>query len=217
MKKKAIVLLSGGLDSAATLYLAKSRGFECFCLIFDYGQRHGKEVKLARGIAKLADCKYKVLKIDLPWKGSSLIDKTLKVPQKRSFKNIFSGIPSTYVPSRNTIFLSYAASFAESIGAKKVFIGANAIDFSGYPDCRPGYFRQFNKTIKIGTKSKNITVAAPLINKTKSQIIILGSTFGIPFKMTWSCYSGRRRPCGNCDSCRIRAKGFKEAGIKDSL
>jgi len=215
MNKKAVVLLSGGLDSATTLYLAKSRGFNCNCLIFNYGQRHVKEIEQARKIARLTGCKYKVLKIALPWKGSSLIDTRLRVPEKRSLKNISSGIPSTYVPARNTIFLSFAASFAESIGAGRIFIGANAIDFSGYPDCSPAYFREFSKVIKKGTKAKDIKIETPLVNKTKSQIIKLAGKIGVPLRLTWSCYKGRKKPCGTCDSCRLRARGFKEAGVED--
>ena len=215
MKKKAVVLLSGGIDSTTTLYLAKKRGFRCLCLIFDYGQRHRKEIKAAEEIAQRVGCKYHILKIALPWKGSPLIDKRLKIPKSRFFKNISSGIPSTYVPSRNTIFLSYAASFAESIGAEKIFIGANVIDFSGYPDCRPGYFDSFNRTLEIGTKNKNFTIETPLVNKSKAVIIKLGKKLKAPLNLTWSCYEGRRRPCGVCDSCKIRSKGFKEARMED--
>ena len=217
MKEKTIVLLSGGLDSATTLYLAKKRGFKCHCLIFNYGQKHKRELDSAKKIARSANCKYSVLKIDLPWKGSSLIDKFSKIPDKRPFKKMSSSIPTTYVPSRNTIFLSYAASFAEAIGANKIFIGANAIDFSGYPDCRPAYFNSFNNTIRLGTKIKDIKILTPLINKSKSQIVKMGRALGVPFALTWSCYKGKAKPCGVCDSCKLRHKGFEGAGRKDPL
>ena len=217
MKKKAVVLLSGGIDSAATLYYAKKRGFRCFCLTFDYGQRHKKEINSARRIANAAGSEYKVLKINLPWKGSSLIDKKRRIPGRRSLGTMSREIPSTYVPSRNTIFISYAASFAESINARKIFIGANAVDFSGYPDCRPLYFRNFNRTLKAGTKKKNISIETPLINKKKSEIITLAKSLHVPLELSWSCYEGKGNPCGLCDSCRIRSQAFRKAGFLDSV
>lgn len=210
MKPKAIVLLSGGLDSATALYYALSQGFDCRCLIFDYGQRHCRELEGAKRIAKIARCEYRVIKIDLPWKGSALLDTRLRV--KRS-----SGIPNTYVPARNTIFLSFALSYAEAIGATAIFIGAHAQDYSGYPDCRPEFFRAFAQVIRTGTKEKRISVRAPLLNKHKSEIIRLGIRLGVPFAHTWSCYLGGKRPCGTCDSCRYRAKGFREAGARDPI
>ncbi len=213
MNKKAIVLLSGGLDSAVTLSIAKSRGFECFCLIFDYGQRHKKEIECAKRIALAADCRFQLLKIKLPQKGSSLIDKKMILPAPAS------NIPSTYVPARNIIFLSFAFSYAEAIKAGAIYIGAHCQDYSGYPDCRPEFFRAFSKAILAGTKSgveKNeIKLITPLIHKTKSQIIRLGESAGVNFKLTWSCYQGGRYPCGKCDSCYYRIKGFKEAKLKD--
>jgi 7-cyano-7-deazaguanine synthase len=144
------------------------------------------------------------MRIKLPWKGSSLLDKKLKLPKGKKLK----GIPSTYVPARNTIFLSFALSYAEAIGAKMIFIGANAIDFSGYPDCRPQYYRAFQKVIQEGTKVKKIKVRTPLINMTKAQIIRLGYKLGAPLELTWSCYKGGSKPCGVCDSCRLREKGL---------
>lgn len=208
---KAIVLLSGGLDSTTTLYYARSKGYDCRALIFDYGQRHKKEVKVAAVIARAAKVPYQIVRIKLPWKGSSLLDKSSKIPSKRSLKSMGKGIPSTYVPARNTIFLSFALSYAEAIGAKAIFIGANAIDFSGYPDCRPSYYRAFGKVIREGTKAGSIRVLTPLINMTKSQIIRLGRRLKAPLDKTWSCYKGGQEPCGICDSCLLRRKGFEEA------
>ena len=204
LNSKAVVLLSGGLDSTTTLYYAKDHGYECFALIFNYGQRHRKEVIRASRISRLSGTPYQIIKIKLPWKGSSLLDKNLKVPEKRKL----SGIPSTYVPARNTIFLSFALSYAEAIGAKAIFIGANAIDFSGYPDCRPSFYKAFQKVIKEGTKAKKIKILTPLIDLSKAQIIRLGMKLGAPLDLTWSCYQGGSKPCGVCDSCRLRQKGF---------
>ena len=210
MIKEAIVLLSGGIDSTTTLYLAKKQGYKCHALIFDYGQRHRRELQSAIKIAKLAKVPYQIIKIALPWKGSSLLDKKINVPVRKSLKRI----PSTYVPARNTIFLSFALSYAEAIGAEAVFIGANAIDFSGYPDCRPAFFKAFQKVVQEGTKKKKIRVLTPLINMTKAQIIALGLKLKAPLDLTWSCYKGGRRPCGVCDSCKLREKGFKAAKVR---
>ena len=214
--KKAIILLSGGLDSATTLYFAKHKGFDCSCLIFDYGQRHKREIKSAKKIAKKTGCPYTVLRIDLPWKGSALLDKNVTVPNKRTSK-----IPSTYVPARNIIFLSFALSFAESKGASAIFIGAHAQDYSGYPDCRPEFFRAFEKVIRVGSKAgvegRGIKIETPLINKNKAEIIKLGAKLKVHFELTWSCYRGGSVACGKCDSCFYRAKGFSEANIRDTL
>ncbi len=214
--RKAIVLLSGGLDSAVTLYFAKKFGFEPFCLIYDYGQRHKREIISARKIALKAGCKFKIVKICLPWKGSSLLDSQVKITSLQDRK-VASNIPNTYVPARNIIFLSLALSCAEAIGSETIFIGAHAQDYSGYPDCRPEFFKAFDQVIKTGTKAgvkkRGIRVIAPLLNKNKADIIRLGNYLGVPFELTWSCYSGGKTPCGKCDSCYYRAKGFKEAGI----
>lgn len=215
--------MSGGLDSATTLYLAKAKGYECFCLIFDYGQRHRREIAAALKVAKRAKCKYRVIRIDLSWKGSALLDKKLKIPELANLRTqeLKNRIPSTYVPGRNIIFLSFALSFAETIGASAIFIGAHVQDYSGYPDCRPQFYRAFSKVIVTGTKAgvekRRIEIKTPLINKNKAQIIRLGSRFRVPFGLTWSCYKGVRRPCGKCDSCYFRQKGFEEAAIKDPL
>ncbi|MBU4343272.1 MAG: 7-cyano-7-deazaguanine synthase QueC [Candidatus Omnitrophica bacterium] len=200
--KKAVVLLSGGMDSAVTLFYAKKKGYKVHCLIFDYGQRHKKEIGFARRLARLARSGYFVLNIKMPWKKSALLDKRIKVPENR----IFSSIPVTYVPARNTIFLSFAMSFAEAIGADKIFIGANARDFSGYPDCRPMYFKKFNELLKKAVKMSSIRIEAPLLYKTKKDIVKLGQGLGVPFALTWSCYKGGRKPCGKCDACRLRRK-----------
>jgi 7-cyano-7-deazaguanine synthase len=213
--RKAVVLLSGGLDSAVTLYLAKKKGFKCSCLIFDYHQRHRREVESAKRIASVGNCPWQIIKINLPWKGSALLDNKINIPTRSK------GIPNTYVSARNTVFLSFALSYAEAIKAQAIFIGANAIDFSGYPDCRPEFYRAFSRVIATGTKAgvekRIIKIETPLIHKNKAQIIRIGSSLGVPFELTWSCYWGGRLPCEKCDSCYFRAKGFREAGIKDPL
>ena len=205
--KKAVVLLSGGMDSAVTLFIAKKNGYKTNCLTFDYGQRHRKEILFAKRIAMSAESTCVVLKISLPWKKSALLDKNIKVPENRKFSGK-DNIPATYVPARNTIFLSFGLSYAEAIGAKAVFIGANAIDFSGYPDCRPEYYRKFNELFKKATKAKGIKIVAPLLYKTKEDIVELGAGLGVDFNLTWSCYKGGSKPCGVCDACRLRKKGF---------
>ena len=217
--KKAIVLLSGGLDSATCLYYAKSKGFKPFALIFDYGQRHNREINNAKRLAKKMKCDYKLVKISLPWKGSSLLDKTKKIPENAKIDP--KSIPSTYVPARNIIFVSFAASYAESVGAEAIFIGANAVDYSGYPDCRPEFFQSYQTTLKRGLKTgvegKSVRIYTPLIKKTKAQIIRLGLKLKVPYELTWSCYKGGKKPCGKCDSCVLREKGFEDAGLKDPV
>jgi 7-cyano-7-deazaguanine synthase len=219
--KKAVILLSGGLDSAVTMYAARKRGYECYALIFDYGQRHKRELSFARKLARKCGAHLKSVTLTLPWKGSSLVDKKTPIPLGRSAEDISrSGVPSTYVPARNTIFLSVAASYAEAIGASAIFIGAHTEDSSGYPDCRPDYLRAFDKVVRLGTKrglEKGLRLEFPLIKKDKAGIIKLARSLGVPLQHTWSCYQGGRRPCGECDSCVLRAKGFKEAGLKDPL
>ena len=220
MKNKiAVILLSGGLDSSTVLYYALKQGYKCSCLMFDYGQRHKKELNSAVRIAKSTGCKYQVVKIGLPWSASSLTDAKQKIPNNKKLPDnsgktpAIGSLPSTYVPGRNTVFLSFALSYAETLGAGTIFIGANAVDYSGYPDCRPDYYIAWNRLLKaLGAK---ITVQAPLIRLDKAEIVRLGTKLGVPFDMTWSCYQGGRTPCGVCDSCRFRAKGFKEADVSD--
>ncbi|MBN1586967.1 MAG: 7-cyano-7-deazaguanine synthase QueC, partial [Candidatus Omnitrophica bacterium] len=190
----------------------------------DYGQRHRRELEAARAIAEQAARPLEVISIRLPWGGSSLLDTDIDIPVRRSPEIMGSQIPSTYVPARNTIFLSFALSYAEAIGAGAIVIGANQVDYSGYPDCRPGYYAAWENLIRTGTVAgvKNpdpvqpaIRIETPLIDLTKAQIIQKGLAWGVPYELTWSCYSGKERPCGVCDSCVLRAKGFSEAGVTD--
>jgi 7-cyano-7-deazaguanine synthase len=215
---KAVVLLSGGLDSATTLYYAKNKGFSCTCLSFDYGQRHGRELAAAKRIASAARCEHRTVKISLPWKGSSLLDKKIRLPAFDRPQRAGREIPNTYVPARNIIFLSFALSCAEAIGAHAIYIGANAVDYSGYPDCRPAFYRAFQNVARTGTKSgqkRPVRILTPLIDLTKAEIVKLGSRLKVPYELTWSCYAGGQRPCGRCDSCFYRRKGFLAAGIVD--
>ena len=215
--KKAVVLLSGGLDSATCLYMAKQQKYQVHGLILKYGQRHVREIEYAKRLARKVKCPYKVVTISLPWQGSSLLDKTKKIPTRAHISS--KDIPSTYVPARNIIFLSFAASYAEAIGAQAIFIGANAVDYSGYPDCRPDFMQAYQTMIQKGMKSgvqgKKIQVKTPIIHLTKAQIIRRGMKLGVPYHLTWSCYKGGKKPCGKCDSCRLRQKGFEEAGFPD--
>lgn len=211
---KAVVLLSGGLDSAVCLWWAKKRGWDCTALSFDYGQRHKKELRQAKILARKAHVRHHVVKFQLPWSKSSLTSKSAKLPQRPVVK-MAHAIPSTYVPGRNTIFLSFAMSLADQRGASALVIGANAIDYSGYPDCRGPFLRSFEKVAKLGSKSgaelkRNIKIAAPLLKLTKGQIIKLGKKLKAPIHLTWSCYKGGKKPCGVCDSCVLRNKGFNE-------
>jgi 7-cyano-7-deazaguanine synthase len=186
----------------------------------DYGQRHKKEIESGKRIAKKAGADFKKVKFALPWSGSSLMDKKSKLPQSRNVAEMVAdGIPSTYVPARNTIFLSFALSYADAINADAIIIGANAVDFSGYPDCRPRYIQSMARAAALGTKRgaehKPIRVLAPLIHMSKSEIVKLARKLRVPLDLTWSCYQGGNIPCGTCDSCILRAKGFDGAGLKD--
>ena len=217
-KPYAVCLLSGGLDSTTALYLAIQEGFAPLALTIDYGQLHRRELESAKKIAKHLKIEHQVISISLPWGGSALLDSKIPLPENRNLSEISIGIPSTYVPARNTIFLSLAASFAEARGAEAIFIGANALDYSGYPDCRPEYFIHFGTALKYGTKcgveGKGIEIKAPLIALKKSEIIEQAVMFKVPLEWTWSCYKGGEFPCGVCDSCLLREKGFQEAGPK---
>jgi 7-cyano-7-deazaguanine synthase len=213
--EKAIILLSGGLDSATALYYAKKLGVKLVALIFDYSQRHRKEIGYARKIARLNKIPCRIVTVDLSWVQSSLTDKHLSVPMKRNLDH--KTIPITYVAGRNILFLSYAFSLAESIGVKSIIIGAHIQDYSGYPDCRQKFLKAFQKAVNKGMKHGDIKIIAPLIKKSKKEIIKLGLRLGVPFDKTWSCYQGGRKPCLKCDSCRFRINAFKELGMTDPL
>lgn len=216
--KQAVVLVSGGLDSATMLAIARAEGFACYALTFDYGQRHRVELEAARAIAaRLGALDHRVVKLDIGWMGgSALTDRSIAVPEIPT-----EGIPATYVPARNTVFLSIALGWAEVLGAQDVFIGVNAIDYSGYPDCRPEYIEAFERLARIATRAgvenRPIKIRAPLIQMRKDEIIRTGVGLGVDFALTISCYDPdpEGRACGRCDACRLRRQGFAGAGIAD--
>lgn len=212
---KAVILLSGGLDSVTVLALAAAQGYECHTIGFSYGQRHAHEVEKAKIIAAKYGVKHKVITIDLTsFGGSALTDSSIAVPKT----GLTDDIPVTYVPARNTIFLSYALGYAEVLGAADIFIGVNALDYSGYPDCRPEYIKAFETMANLGTKAGNFSIHMPLVNLTKAEIIKLGFRYGVDYSLTTSCYDPvDGKACGTCDSCRLRLKGFMEAGAKDPV
>jgi len=216
MADKCVCLLSGGLDSATVATLAKNRGYECYALSFDYGQRHRKELESAERIARKLGIEQHVVRINLSEMAYSALTGHEKIV-KREIGTISSGIPNTYVPSRNIIFLSVASSYAESLGARDIFIGANAIDYSGYPDCRPEFFNQFELALRAGTKAGNFSIRVPLQYLSKGEIVKLAHKLGTPVELTTSCYEGENEACGHCDSCQLRLKGFMEAGISDPI
>ncbi len=224
-KTKAVVLLSGGLDSATTLAIAGDMGFDVYALSFRYGQRHAVELKAARAIArKNAVIKHLIVDVDLRKIGGSALTADINVPKKRNIKEFKKNIPVTYVPARNTIFLSYALAWAEVIGAHDIFIGVNVLDYSGYPDCRPKYIAAYEKMANLATKvgieqKRRLKIHTPLIKMRKSQIIRKGIELGVDYSLTHSCYdpSVKGEACGECDSCYLRLKGFKEAGLKDPV
>ena len=224
--KKAVVLLSGGLDSATTLAIARSEGFQCYALTFAYGQRHKREIEAAKKVAKsLAATEHRIIEIDLTaFGGSALTDKAIDVPKDRADLDGTTQIPVTYVPARNTIFLSYALAWAEVLGAFDIFIGVNSTDYSGYPDCRAEFIAAFEKTTNLATAAAvegkgRYRIHTPIIKMTKAQIIKTGIKLGVDYSLTHSCYDPDQlgRSCGRCDSCRLRLKGFAEAGLKDPI
>ncbi|MEP6822270.1 MAG: 7-cyano-7-deazaguanine synthase QueC [Chthoniobacterales bacterium] len=222
--KSAVVLLSGGLDSAVTLALAQAQGFETHALSFDYGQRHRIELEAAQRVSasmKVRD--HRVAKIDLRVFGGSALTDDIAVPHERSADEMTHGIPITYVPARNTIFLSYALGWAEVLGAENIFIGVNAVDYSGYPDCRPEFLRAFQHLASVATKAgvggHSLQIHAPLLALSKAEIIRQGTDLGVDFALTHSCYdpSADGAACGSCDSCQLRLKGFRDAGLSDPI
>ncbi len=218
MTMRAVVLLSGGLDSATCLALARREGYECFALCFDYGQRHRSELVAADRVAKqLGVAAFKIIRLDLGnIGGSALTDLSLAVPEQES-----SGIPITYVPARNTMFLAYALAWAEVLDAGAIYIGVNALDYSGYPDCRPAFINAFqqmaNLATRAGVEGRGVQIATPLIAMSKADIIRTGHALGVDYILTVSCYQAdaQGKACGKCDSCRFRHKGFQEAGVPD--
>ncbi len=223
MKKKAVVLTSGGIDSTTSLAIAASEGYEIYALTFRYGQRHALEIDAARRIsAVLGATKHLVIDIDLGKIGGSALTDDIAVPKRRGKEAIPAGIPVTYVPARNTVFLSYALAWAEVLGAEDIFIGVNAIDYSGYPDCRPEYIGAFEKMANLAIQKAvegkmRIRIQAPLIRMTKAEIIRKGIELGVDYSFTHSCYDPKPggKACGQCDSCILRKKGFREAGVPD--
>jgi 7-cyano-7-deazaguanine synthase len=223
--RRAVVLLSGGLDSATALAIARAEGFEAYALSFDYGQRHDRELDAARRVAAaLGAREHLVLRLDLRAIGGSALTADIPVPKGRSAEAMASGIPATYVPARNTIFLSHALAWAEVLESQDIFIGVNALDYSGYPDCRPEFIEAFERMADLATRAgvegtSRVRIHAPLIRLTKAEIVARGTALGVDFALTWSCYEPRPDglACGRCDSCLLREKGFREAGLRDPV
>ena len=218
MTNKAVILVSGGLDSTTVVAMAKSQGYDCYTLSFDYGQRHRSELVAAQKISELMTVHaHKVVKLDLgSIGGSALTDSSIEIPESET-----TGIPVTYVPARNTVFLSIALGWAEVLGANDIFLGVNAVDYSGYPDCRPEYIKAFETMANLATKAavegQRLKIHAPLIDMTKGQIVQAGMALGVDYSTTVSCYQAdlEGQACGKCESCRLRRQGFEQAGIKD--
>lgn len=226
MSRKAVILLSGGLDSATVLAIARSEGYELYPLSFRYGQRHERELAAAERVARASGAaeRHLVIAFDLRAIGGSALTDAIDVPKSRSAGEIAHGIPVTYVPARNTIFLSFGLAYAEKIGAGDIFFGANQLDYSGYPDCREEYIRAFEAMANLATKAgvegkTRMRIHTPLIRMTKAEIIRRGLALGVDYALTWSCYdpAAGGRACGKCDSCQLRLKGFKEAGVEDPI
>ena len=224
MTKKAVLLLSGGIDSTTTLAIALSEGYDAYAMSFRYGQRHEVELACAENIAKAMGVKqHSVVDIDLRAFGASALTADIDVPKHRSDAEMGEGIPITYVPARNTIFLSYALAWAEVLAADTIFIGVNAVDYSGYPDCRPEYIRAYETMANLATRAgvegeTELVIRTPLIDKTKAEIIQIGAQLGVDYGITLSCYDpgADGSACGSCDSCLLRKRGFAEAGIPDA-
>lgn len=220
-RKKAVILLSGGLDSTTVLAIARSRGFQCYCLSFRYGQKQNIELERAAAIARnMEAAEHLILRLDLGTIGGSALTSDIEVPKDRRIEDMETDIPVTYVPARNIIFLSHALAWAEVIGAADIFLGINAVDYSGYPDCRPEFLKAFEQTANLGTKEgctgKSFTLHAPLIALNKKEIIEVGRQLGVDYSMTHSCYDPvDGLACGHCDACILRLRGFAEAGLKD--
>jgi 7-cyano-7-deazaguanine synthase len=223
--REAVILLSGGIDSATAAAIAKAEGFAIHALSFRYGQRHARELEAAQKIAAFLGAKsHRIMEFDLRAIGGSALTDAIDVPKGRSAAEIAQGVPVTYVPARNTIFLSFALALAERIGADDIFFGANQLDFSGYPDCREEYIQAFERMANLATKAgvegkRKLKIHTPLIHMTKAEIIKKGFELGVDFSLTWSCYDPQPddRACGLCDSCQLRLRGFKEAGTIDPL
>ena len=217
----AVVLLSGGLDSSTVLAIAQQERFSVYAMSFRYGQRHQAEIEAAKRIAARAGVKHGIAEIDLRMFGGSALTAELEVPKSAPLETPRPGIPITYVPARNTIFLSFALAWAEVLGANDIFIGVNAVDYSGYPDCRPEYIAAYEKMANLATKAavegRRLTIHTPLISLSKADIIKLGTSLGVDYSLTLSCYDpgNHDRPCGSCDACVLRRRGFKQAGIPD--
>jgi 7-cyano-7-deazaguanine synthase len=221
-KRRAVVLLSGGLDSSTCLAQAVADGFEVHALSVDYGQRHKGELRAARTVARaMGAAGHRVVKVDLSaFGGSALTDAAIAVPKGRSAKAMGRDIPVTYVPARNTVLLALALAHAETLGAGDIYVGVNALDYSGYPDCRPAFLRAFERLARVATKAgvegRPLRIRAPLLRLTKAGIVRLGTRLGVPYRLTLTCYDPvRGRACGACDACQLRRKGFDEAGVED--
>lgn len=224
MEKKAVVVLSGGLDSTTCMGIAKDAGYELYPLTFHYGQRHNREVEQAKKVADFYSVPaHRLVNLDFLGQigGSALTDTNIEVPGVQANEEDEEDIPATYVPARNMIFLSLAAAYAEVVGAEAIYIGVSAVDYSGYPDCRPEFIRSMNETVqlatKAGVKGTGIRIEAPLAHLSKKETIEWGLTLGVPYELSTSCYQGGAKACGECDSCRLRLKGFAEAGAKDPI
>ncbi len=222
-RRRAVVLLSGGLDSSTSAAIARDEGFDLYTLAFDYGQRHRRELDSAQAVSTaLGASAHRVVRFDLRAFGGSALTDDIAVPHSRSLDEMGHDIPITYVPGRNLIFLSFATAYAEVAGADDLFLGVNVLDSSGYPDCRPAFIEAFARTANLATKAgtqdgRQLSIHAPLIEMTKAQIIERGLALGVPYDLTWSCYEGGDRACGTCDSCLLRLKGFAEAGATDPI